>query len=114
MGKNKSVILTEHSLTFGLGEQSPLARLYELDAVVLFIGVGYNTNTCFHLAEYRTPSPTVITKAAPIMENNERVWKLYQELDFQEYHFDEIGRAFEQACPVVLGNIGSPLPASFR
>lgn len=106
-GKNKSVILTEHSLTFGLGEQSPLARLYELDAVVLFIGVGYNTNTCFHLAEYRTPSPTVITKAAPIMENNERVWKLYQELDFQEYHFDEIGRAFEQACPVVLGNIGS-------
>jgi len=106
-GKNKSPILAQQSLTFGLGEQSPLARLYELDAAVLFIGVGYEKNTCFHLAEYRSPSPPVITKGTPILENGERIWKQYQELDFQEYHFEEIGRAFEQECSVTLGKIGS-------
>lgn len=37
----------------GLGERSPLARLYELDADVLLLGVGHERNTSLHLAEVR-------------------------------------------------------------
>lgn len=36
-----------------LGERSPLARLYELDAHVLLLGVGHDRNTSLHLAETR-------------------------------------------------------------
>jgi aminoglycoside 3-N-acetyltransferase len=36
-----------------LGERSPLARLYDLDAHVLLLGVGHDRNTSLHLAETR-------------------------------------------------------------
>jgi aminoglycoside 3-N-acetyltransferase len=36
-----------------LGERSPLARLYELDAEILLLGVGHDRNTSLHLAELR-------------------------------------------------------------
>ena len=37
----------------GLGERSPLARLYDLDARILLLGVGHDRNTSLHLAEAR-------------------------------------------------------------
>ena len=36
-----------------LGERSPIARLYELDADILLLGVGHDRNTSLHLAETR-------------------------------------------------------------
>lgn len=54
-GKHKEEIIHHHDLGNGLGDQSPLARLYDREASVLLLGVGYESNTSFHLAEYRTP-----------------------------------------------------------
>lgn len=51
-GPNASFIVDDHSLPHGLGEQSPLTRLYDLDAHILLLGVSHANNTSLHLAEY--------------------------------------------------------------
>lgn len=105
-GKNKEEILANHSIDFGLGEASPLAKLYDLDAQILFIGTGYDTNTAFHLGEYRAPGFELVQEGAPLMVDGKRVWRDYQEIDFEEDQFEEIGRLFEQKHNVKSGYIG--------
>lgn len=46
-------VVADHSLECGLGEGSPLARIYDRDGWVLLLGVGYDKNTSFHLGESR-------------------------------------------------------------
>ncbi len=46
-----------HELDCHLGEKSPMSWLYDNDAVVVLIGVGFDVCTCFHLAEYRLDRP---------------------------------------------------------
>ena len=57
-GHHASQIINSHSLEFGLGEGSPLARIYDLGGFVLLLGVGHESNTSMHLAEYRATFPT--------------------------------------------------------
>src|SRR5690348_4013758 len=45
-------LMAGHTLVSQLGEHSPLARLAEVQAKVLLVGVGYDKCTAFHLAEY--------------------------------------------------------------
>ena len=71
-----------HALEDGLGERSPLARIYDLDGQVLLLGVPYGNNTSFHLGEYRAPGGRLIVQGAPIMENGQRVWKTFTTLDW--------------------------------
>lgn len=106
-GKDKTEILARHSLDFGLGEQSPLGKLYQRNAFTLLLGVGYKNNTCFHLAEYRVPQQDIIVRAAPILENGNRIWKEYQDLSFRDELFEEMGKAYEQENKIKIGKIGS-------
>ena len=86
-------IIDGHSLADGLGEQSPLARLYERDARVLLLGVPHANNTSLHLAEYRAkwPSKTHTTQGSPILVNGRREWVTYEELETSADDFDLIG-----------------------
>ena len=52
-GPQASYIINNHSLVYGFGEHSPLARIYDLNGFVLLLGVGHSSNTSIHLAEYR-------------------------------------------------------------
>ncbi|GGE47410.1 AAC(3) family N-acetyltransferase [Pullulanibacillus camelliae] len=104
-GHRKSEIIAHHSLDFGLGEASPLARLYDLEAKVLLIGVGYENNTSMHLAEYRAGG-TITENASPIFINDQREWTTYKDLDYQDEYFEEIGARFEKKHPVNNGKIG--------
>ncbi|MCA1057652.1 AAC(3) family N-acetyltransferase [Rossellomorea aquimaris] len=105
-GKDKEIIIREHSLEFGLGEQSPLATLYKMNGLVLLLGVGYDSNTSFHLAEYRIPYRKIVSKGNPILIDDERVWKTYQEIETREELFEEIGREFESGYEVSVNQIG--------
>jgi len=54
VGPNAERVTAGHSgESDGLGEGSPLARVYELDGDVLLLGVGHDRNTSLHLAEAR-------------------------------------------------------------
>jgi aminoglycoside 3-N-acetyltransferase len=105
-GQHADIIVENHSLDNSLGEGSPLARLYDLNAWVLLLGVAYDQNTCFHLAEYRTVGATQVLKGAPILEGEQRKWKQYSDIEFDTDCFVEIGAAFEQANHVKASQVG--------
>ncbi|MBD2607447.1 AAC(3) family N-acetyltransferase [Scytonema hofmannii FACHB-248] len=105
-GQNAQMVIKDHAYDDSLGKDSPLAHLYDLDAWVLLLGVGYDSNTCFHLAEYQVKGEERIFKGAPIMEAGQRVWKTYKDIEFESEDFEEIGNAFEQAGYVKIGKVG--------
>lgn len=105
-GKEAGEVVADHGLAFGLGENSPLAKLYDRSADVLLLGVGYESNTSFHLAEYRVPGGTVVEEGAPVMEDGRRVWKVYQDLQHQTDLFPLIGEAFERIHPPRISRVG--------
>jgi aminoglycoside 3-N-acetyltransferase len=108
-GSCKENILEGHSLNNGLGEQSPLARIYDLGGSALLIGVGYESNTSLHLAEYRATFPGKVFKkcGAPISLNGNREWVTFDDLDTNEDDFSEIGKAYEESESEFLkGRVG--------
>ncbi len=98
-GPKAGHIIENHSLEFGLGEQSPLARIYELHGSVLLLGVGHARNTSMHLSEYRANFSTkrIIQDAAPIFRNGSRVWKVFEEINLDSSDFEHIGADFLRA-----------------
>ncbi len=106
-GRHAHSIIDGHALEYGLGEGSPLARLYELAGSVLLLGVGYNRNTSFHLAEYRIPGARQIMQGSPIYENGSRVWKWYPDIEIDAAIFPAIGSAFEETGQVKIDRVGS-------
>lgn len=113
-GKNAELITSDHSLDDGLGERSPLAKLYDLDAEVLFLGADFDTHTSFHLSEHRAGVRKAMSKGAPIIEDGKRMWKNYLEIDYDDEPFAEIGKAFEAAHPVGTGQVGSATSKLFK
>ena len=83
VGPNAEAITRSHPLADGLGDQSPLAVLYDLDAWVLLLGVGHANNTSLHLAEYRCGGLGVerVEQGSPVLVDGERRWVTYSELD---------------------------------
>jgi Aminoglycoside N3''-acetyltransferase len=105
-GRHAQEITERHSLAYGLGEQSPLARIYDLAGWVLLLGVGYVNNTSFHLAEYRSPGAEEVTLGAPIMEDGKRIWKHFADIDIDSDIFPQIGACFEAQGHVQRGHMG--------
>lgn len=105
-GKHAVYVTSHHGLSYSLGENSPLARVYELDGWVLLLGVGYDRNTSFHLAEYRAPNTIEHQAAAPIHVNGVRTWKNYDDIEFDGNFFSEIGERFESEAAINKGPIG--------
>ena len=106
-GHSAHRITANHSLDHGLGEQSPLAHLYELHGYVLLLGVSYESCTSLHLAEYRAPHSKEMAEGAPILFQDRRVWKTYQDIELNSDPFPEIGAAFEETGLVKTGPVGS-------
>ena len=99
-GAQAAVVTAGHQLDHSLGENSPLARIYDLDGWVLLLGCGHDSNTSFHLAEYRAPGAKTIQQGAPVFEAGKAVWKTYAEIELDSDIFPEIGAAFEQTGQV--------------
>ena len=106
-GRDAAVITSGHGLERSLGEESPLARLYERGAEVLLLGVGYDRCTSFHLAEYRTGNAQAVKLGAPVMQNGERTWAWFEDIDLRADLFGQLGRDFEPDRPVAHGRVGS-------
>lgn len=107
LGKHAVAITSNHSLEDSLGAGSPLQRIYDLGGHVLLLGVGFDSNTCFHLAEVRSGRYDPILQTAPILEGGRRVWKTYRNVDYQVNGFVECGAELEAAGAVAQGPVGS-------
>lgn len=102
-------IVGAHPLTPAFGETSPLARLYELDAKVLLIGVGHDNNTSLHLAENRAdwPGKPSYREGVPVLVDGERRWVNYDDVYPNDEDFDDIGAAFAATGAVRTGRLGA-------
>jgi aminoglycoside 3-N-acetyltransferase len=108
-GKYAKEITEKHGLEFALGENSPLARLYDLHGYVLLLGVGHGNNTSLHLAEHRAnySSKKVIQSGAPILIEGKRVWQTFDDIETDDNDFETIGMTFaEEAGLERKGKIG--------
>ncbi|MBL8057494.1 MAG: AAC(3) family N-acetyltransferase, partial [Anaerolineales bacterium] len=109
-GPQAEFLTAGHSLAFGLGEGSPLARLYECDGWVLLLGVGHGNNTSLHLAEARAewPGKRQSQEGSPVWVDGRRQWVTYADWDLDAADFARLGADFarttglEQAGRVAL------------
>jgi aminoglycoside 3-N-acetyltransferase len=108
-GPAAATIVERHPLSPGLGEESPLGRLYELHSSVLLLGVSHANNTSLHLAEHRAdwPGRASCTQAAPVEIDGERRWVSYADLDLDTDDFDLIGQAFAATGQERHGPVGA-------
>ena len=109
-GKAAEYITKGHGLDFGLGESSPLARIYDLEGWILLLGVGFENNTSLHLAEIRAdfPSKKEIDQAGPVFQNGTRSWVTIKSLEDKTDDFVQIGKAYRKSGGVIYtGKIGN-------
>ena len=97
LGPQASEIVAEQALHDAFGENSPLARLYELGAQVLLLGVGHASNTSLHLAERKAfgDRQRKLQTGSPIYFKGRREWVQYETPDIDESDFKRLGSAFQ-------------------
>lgn len=115
VGARAAALMARHDLESQLGEGSPLRALEEANAQVLLLGVGFDTCTAFHLAEYRIPLPKTEHSAA-VRTDKGREWITYTDVDTDSDDFAELGEAYEPTATLHRGQVGGadarlfPLP----
>ncbi|MEU7845377.1 AAC(3) family N-acetyltransferase [Micromonospora sp. NPDC049114] len=108
LGPTAEQVVAGHELADMLGEGSPLARLYDLDADVLLIGVDHSVNTSLHLAEYRSPKPVrERLGAAARTADGGREWVWWQDVRLDAGDFGALGRDLEAIGAVRTGPVGA-------
>ncbi|WP_082614967.1 AAC(3) family N-acetyltransferase [Paenibacillus sp. Soil787] len=106
-GKYANAVIDNHQLTPQFGMNTPLGKLYELNAKVLLLGVNYYSCTSFHLAEALNGKMPRKKMGASIIENNKRFWKWFEDYAYDAEDFEQIGNAFEENSNVTIGEIGN-------
>lgn len=107
-GKYAKAIIENHELEADIGENSPISRLYDLNGLILLLGVTHSNNTSLHLAEFRSDYPGKTYKRAgcAMMVNNTRKWSEWTELDVDPDDFEQLGKDFESSNEFTLGKVG--------
>lgn len=106
-GKHADTIVTDHELTPQFGMNSPLGKLYHLHAKVLLLGVGYDSCTSLHLAEARFENMPTKKMGAAIFEDGERVWKWFNDFEYDSDDFPLIGEQLDKQSSTSIGNVGN-------
>ncbi|MNJ50892.1 SPBc2 prophage-derived aminoglycoside N(3')-acetyltransferase-like protein YokD [compost metagenome] len=103
-GAHADDIVAGHELDNGLGECSPLARIYDRDGWVLLLGVGHGNNTSLHLAEHRASysAKRAMECNAPITRDGTRQWISYTDLDYESSDFERLGADFERETGSII------------
>ncbi|MET8309427.1 AAC(3) family N-acetyltransferase [Micromonospora sp. NPDC005173] len=108
LGPAAEQVMAGHDRADMLGEGSPLARLHDLDADVLLLGVDHGVNTSMHLAEYRRPSPPRERLGGAVRTaDGGREWVWWQDVRLDETDFGALGRDLEATGAVRIGPVGT-------
>lgn len=105
-GKYRDQIIDTQSLDYGLGEESPLAEIYNLGGHVLLLGTGYDSNTSMHLGEHKSGMTKTVAKESMVLEAGNRVCKQFMNLDYDDERFEKIGKSFEGQNKIYKGLVG--------
>ncbi|MFF2731181.1 aminoglycoside N(3)-acetyltransferase [Streptomyces sp. NPDC058008] len=109
LGPAAGRLLAGHRRDCHLGEESPLARLYEAGAQVLLLGTGFGSCTAFHLAEYRRPDPPRRRYRCVVGSEDGPRWWEYEDIALDDGDFSPLGDDFVRTRPgaVAAGRVGA-------
>ena len=107
-GKNAKQIVKEHDLKDSYGDRTPWGVLYRLGSKILLLGVDHENNTAIHHAEGKVGAPETQKKTtgAAIIENGERKWVSWEEINYNSDDFQELGIAFERSIGYKTKKVG--------
>ncbi len=90
-------ITSDQPLSFPLGKNSPVEKMYDNDAWVLLLGVPHDNNSSMHLAEFRAdiPGKKHTVRASAMMVDGKREWVKYRDFVYIEDLLPEIGKDFD-------------------
>jgi aminoglycoside 3-N-acetyltransferase len=107
VGRRAEELTAVHDLECHLGPRSPMGALYEADALVLLLGIGYSVCTMFHLAEYRyapRPKRRYECRIADVPGDG---WIEFEDIELDDGEFGRLGKEFEHATGQVrVGPVG--------
>lgn len=108
VGKYADIVTDSHPLTPQFGIESPLGKMFHLNAKNLLLGVGYDCCTSFHLAETMNDKMPMKQTGSAIFENGGRVWKWFEDFDYDsDRDFEKIGEEFDKTGRVTNGIVGN-------
>lgn len=109
LGPAAEAVTADHRIESPLGEHSPLMRLYERDAKVLLLGVGFERCTALHLAEqWAWPAMEPEHSGSPVFVDGERRWASYDAPGLGDSdQYGAMGMAFVSAGHAASGSVGS-------
>jgi aminoglycoside 3-N-acetyltransferase len=100
-------LMAGHALRSHLGEESPLARLYDIDASVVLIGQPFAFCTGLHLAEYRLAKPPPRRPyRCFVLVNGVRMTVDFIAPDTDDSDFERLGEALIATGAVTTGTVG--------
>jgi len=105
LGPRADACVSVHDLDCHLGERSPLRWLYDADAAILLLGVGYGVCTAFHLAEYRLPGePPTRTYHCFTDSAGTRIAHEFSDIVLDHSDFESLGAALDSRRAADSGN----------
>jgi aminoglycoside 3-N-acetyltransferase len=113
LGKQAHFLTENHSINYGYGIHSPLAKLVALRGQVLMLGAPLDTISLLHHAENlaHLRNKRVIHYQCPILQDGEKIWVDVEDYDtgdpHDDYTFDEIARGYLTTKHSARGKVGS-------
>src|SRR5262245_47495885 len=110
-GPHAADITRAHPLAFSEGPGSPFAKLHDLDARILLLGVGFNRCTAFHFAESLSAKRrTMMVRFARVVDARREWLEVPNVADDLDTHFPIIGARYgDRAARGTIGNARSTL-----
>ncbi|XVV12649.1 aminoglycoside N(3)-acetyltransferase [Actinoplanes sp. CA-131856] len=106
-GRRARELMRVHDLDSHLGERSPLAALERANAKTLLLGVGYESCTALHLAEYRLRRPPIVRQYRCYeLERGQRVRRDFHAPHLDAAPFTSIGLSLDDQPFTRKGTIG--------
>ncbi|WP_157518386.1 aminoglycoside N(3)-acetyltransferase [Herbidospora mongoliensis] len=115
IGRRAAELMADHARDCHHGENSPMARLYDTDALVLLLGVGFDRCTAFHLAEYRYLFPDTPTRTyrCVVNDGDGRKWGKFVDAVLDDSDFAQVGEDFVATGQVRRNSVGEAMAALF-
>lgn len=104
-GRHAGDVTRDHKLAWSMGEGSPLARTYALDAKTMLLGT--RKCTSLHLAEALSETAPQTTAAAAVYQNGRRAWVNFPDWAYSTDQFSEVLNAFCTEHHIQQRQIGS-------
>ncbi|WP_203642208.1 aminoglycoside N(3)-acetyltransferase [Levilactobacillus andaensis] len=96
-GKDAESICETMTYDLPFGVNSPLQKLYDLDAKVVCLGTDFESCTAIHLAESQLDRPR-FQESAPVLVDGQTKWVDYAAIELEPYDdFNEMGAKFVAA-----------------